>query len=531
LKKLRAILRAPLKIHFGGQANLFDSGQRQAKAALASTKADLPSLPECKNLHLAAQKQLLELPLTLCLGFVFSFAFQASALNQALGEDGINAYTVHGKGITGEGVNIALLSNGNVRDSHVAFERENGSAVRLYDFTDAGLSRSSHDTHMAGILLSMGSPSCPDPIGVAPGARIHSARFSNKSLYQHTITNALDELIRHQHCRIVMTGIQLPKEIVIADGNSDWTKLYDYYAETYDVIFAVAAGNASPLVTVFGDIYNGITTAGMAKRDPNGIYDKIGSISNHGPTADGRKKPEVAAPTQGLVAPTSSGDDLWETLDPTGRGLTSYAIPHTAGVAALLLEAAAKSPAENDDKTEVIKAVIINSADSAPFNTETFLSNPADSITAWKTDSGYGKLDALKAYETLTAGPITQKTPTGQTTGWAYDAIGKKQTQEYQIQAAQEQRLIVTVTWHRKLQKIGSKYVEEPVPFRLDLKILSPAGKMLAFETAGPNNLIKTDLLLEEDGPYKLVLKNPTLADGRDYGMAFEIIKAGRQKP
>jgi len=58
-------LRAPLKIHFGGQANLFDSGRRQAKAALASTKADLPSLPECKNLLLAPQKQLLELPLSL----------------------------------------------------------------------------------------------------------------------------------------------------------------------------------------------------------------------------------------------------------------------------------------------------------------------------------------------------------------------------------------------------------------------------------------------------------------------------------
>jgi len=58
------ILRAPLKIHFGGQANLFDSGRRQAKAALASTKADLLSLPEYKNLLLAAQKQLLELPLT-----------------------------------------------------------------------------------------------------------------------------------------------------------------------------------------------------------------------------------------------------------------------------------------------------------------------------------------------------------------------------------------------------------------------------------------------------------------------------------
>jgi hypothetical protein len=53
---------APLKIHFGGQTNLFDSGRRQEKAALASAKADFPSLPEYKNLLLAAQKQLLELP-------------------------------------------------------------------------------------------------------------------------------------------------------------------------------------------------------------------------------------------------------------------------------------------------------------------------------------------------------------------------------------------------------------------------------------------------------------------------------------
>jgi hypothetical protein len=55
--------RAPLRIHFGGQTNLFDSGPRQEKTALALAKADFPSLPEYKNLLLAAQKQLLELPL------------------------------------------------------------------------------------------------------------------------------------------------------------------------------------------------------------------------------------------------------------------------------------------------------------------------------------------------------------------------------------------------------------------------------------------------------------------------------------
>jgi hypothetical protein len=65
-----SILREPLKIHFGGQASFFVSGRRQTntlqgdKNALASTKADLSSLPESKNLLLAAQKQLLELPLT-----------------------------------------------------------------------------------------------------------------------------------------------------------------------------------------------------------------------------------------------------------------------------------------------------------------------------------------------------------------------------------------------------------------------------------------------------------------------------------
>jgi hypothetical protein len=59
------MLRAPLKIHFGGQANLFDPGRRQTKAALATAKADLSSLPECKNLLLAAQKQFLEPPLIL----------------------------------------------------------------------------------------------------------------------------------------------------------------------------------------------------------------------------------------------------------------------------------------------------------------------------------------------------------------------------------------------------------------------------------------------------------------------------------
>ena len=61
-------LRVPLKIHFGGRANLFLAGPRQTKAALSTDKADLSFLPASKNLLLAAQKQLLELP------FIYPFA-------------------------------------------------------------------------------------------------------------------------------------------------------------------------------------------------------------------------------------------------------------------------------------------------------------------------------------------------------------------------------------------------------------------------------------------------------------------------
>jgi len=66
----RQLLMAPLKIHFGGQTNLLAFGRCQTKAALASTKADLSSLPKNQNLLLAAQKQLLELPLKLTEFFV-----------------------------------------------------------------------------------------------------------------------------------------------------------------------------------------------------------------------------------------------------------------------------------------------------------------------------------------------------------------------------------------------------------------------------------------------------------------------------
>ena len=339
----------------------------------------------------------------------------------------------------------------------------------------------------------------------------------------------MDTLILKKNCRIIVTGIQLSSSSLTPDGNSPWTRLYDYYADEYDVIFANAAGNFKPEVTIFGDGYNGITTAGLSN-NYHGPYRYAGKASCSGPTKDGRKKPDVAAPSGDLLAPSSSGDDLWSVADPNGRGLTSFAIPFTAGVAALLLETAGKTPVADDDHNEVIKAVMVNSAATDLLDKQGRAVLPNEE-RVWNADYGYGRLDALRAYHTLLGGRIVQNKTAQQPMGWAYDTMGQEAEHIYRVSGKSGQRLVTTVTWNRKQIRLSStNYIDAP-QFYLHFKLISPSGKLVIFETPDKDNLIKTDQLLSEDGEYQIVLQNLTLTDGRNYGMAFELIEPTSESP
>jgi hypothetical protein len=455
---------------------------------------------------------------------------KACGLAGSTGPDGSNAQAVHALGETGKGVNVGVVSASNTRITHEAFKDPNGvSHAFAYDFTtvdgnDIGISW--HDTFMAGIVASRGGASHPDDIGVAPGANIHSARIQNDSgqMTNVFLTDALDELIIEQNCRVIATGVQ---SIMIPDGNSLWTKMYDYYAYEYDAVFTNPSGNGAPAVTVMGDAYNGITTGGLAIPEPEtepDVYLTVGSASNSGPTLDGRRKPEIVAPTHNQTVPTSSSDTAWDTADKNGLGLTSYSGPQAAGVAALLLGAADETGDPNDNRSEVIKAVIVNSAFPNINDKNNNPTYPADPNNTWHGDRGYGRIDALRAYELLNADQVIADANTTQQKGWAYDTMTDYERHTYSLVGAKNHRLVLTVTWHREITRDGLVFtIEESPKFNLDLTIRDPNGIVIFSEAATLDNLEKVDLLLAKDGMYEITLDNTT-GKSRDYGLAFELL-------
>jgi len=456
-------------------------------------------------------------------------------LAESTAPDGSNAQDVWLLGETGEDVNIGLIAGGNIRETHEAFYEKDSNGLPVgdshafcYDFSGDGVSITLHETMMGGIIASRGGQGFPDDIGAAPGSNIHSARVlkDNGQITINYIENALQELVLNQNCRVIVTGFQFDPDTVTPNGQSQWSMLYDYYAYEHNVLFALAAGNVENEVTVFGDCYNGITTGGLIVTDPD-VYRKVGSGSNPGPTLDDRLKPELTAPSQNQTVPSVNSDTSW-TTHTSSAGATSYATPHTGGVAALLLGLADDTISEPDDgQNDVIKAAIVNSTFPNILDKSGYSTNPAEPNNVWHTERGYGRIDALRAYELLAAGKVYKDTPILAEKGWAYETIttaGQEDT--YQITGSKNHRLVLTVTWNRKIRKISSNYSEESSPkFNLDLSIVKiPEELSLYEETNTLDNLEKVDIVLPEDGTYEIVLKNSTTKTNRAYAMAFELL-------
>jgi len=454
---------------------------------------------------------------------------EAYGLAEAIGPDGSNAQAVHELGQTGQGVNVGLIAEDNARDSHEAFADSNGiSHLFNYDFSGDGISISSHDTWMAGVVASRGGTLYPDDMGLAPGVDIYSARVveNNDDIYLSWLENALEELVNNQDCRVIVTGIALSPSSIIPDGQSQWTRLYDYYAYHHNVVFANAAANAPTRILVFGDAYNGITTGGLRVTNPD-VTERGGTLSGAGPTDDGRRKPDTVAPSQNQTVPSGGSDTSWYTWT-AADGATSFSVPHTAGIAALLLGLADETINLDDNQNEVIKAVIINSTFPNINDRDNSPTNPADPNNVWHSHRGYGRTDALRAYKLLDADQCYPDTDITQQKGWAYETINSNGSPNsihtYKIHALKNYRLVLTVTWNRLIDKNGTYTEEGPPKFNLDLTITGPDEQTLFGETGTADNLEKVDLILPDDGIYEITLENTSPKQNRSYAFAFELL-------
>lgn len=170
-------------------------------------------------------------------------------------------------------------------------------------------------------------------------------------------------------------------------------------ASVGDSTVTIINGNANKTVAMPATAEGAITVASYVTKwnwtssDGNGwTYNNtvnrtsnISDFSSIGPTADGRQKPDLAAPGQGIASSLSSAFSGSTTRIMPGLGAyllqgTSMASPHVAGAAALLLQISPSLSAQQ------IKSFLTSTAATDSYTTSV-------PNVSW----GYGKMDVLKA--------------------------------------------------------------------------------------------------------------------------------------
>jgi subtilisin family serine protease len=250
----------------------------------------------------------------------------------------IGAPAAYARGFTGKGVTIAVLDTG-IDASHPDLA---DVVVEAKTFVDDGLDSSDlvgHGTHVGSIIAGSGAASNGQFRGVAPDARLISARVCQDFFCQDSaILAAMAWAVTEEHAPIINMSLgagDLPGIDPIEDA-------VNQLSAQYGALFVVAAGN-------FGDFgLPGIDSpasaeaalaVGAVDRD-----DERAAFSSFGPTADGLIKPDVTAPGVVIVAAMANlPPDVPPIGDPVGTAYqalsgTSMATPHVAGAAAILLE-------------------------------------------------------------------------------------------------------------------------------------------------------------------------------------------------
>ncbi|RCK76966.1 MAG: peptidase S8 and S53, subtilisin, kexin, sedolisin [Anaerolineae bacterium] len=272
-------------------------------------------------------------------------------------------------GYTGQGVDVAVVDTG-IDASHPALSGKVLAQKRCLDKLGTAYNSidpspddvNGHGTHIAGIIGSQNSPYR----GVAYGIRglINAkAGGDDDGLYGGGASMADSDAMKCVEWAII--GNPYGAEVLnfsfgggTAADDTPLARFWDAVVSQMNVVATIAAGNSGPNPQTLlspGIAPNVISVANV--QDYGTLYrvdDSIRNSSSRGPTAGGRKKPDLAAPGTSIVSTSSN----WEGANADWVSLsgTSMAAPHVAGAAALLISAGVSDPL-------AVKALLINTAE------------------------------------------------------------------------------------------------------------------------------------------------------------------------
>lgn len=260
----------------------------------------------------------------------------------------------HPAGISGQGVNVALLDTG-IDTSHPDLSANYQGGYDFVNNDPDPQDDNGHGTAVAGVLAA--AENGIGIIGVAPRARLWELKIldANEEGSISNLLRGLDWAIAH-HVQIVNMSLGTP------DDNQALREGIEATARA-GILMIAAAGNKGESV-FFPAAYPQVIAVAASDR-----ANHIAWFSNQGPEV------ELTAPGTKIISTALHGK----------YGVvngTSFAAPHVAGVAALLFSAGLSDP-------QAVRRLLDSSADD---------------LGLARQAQGYGLVDAERAYQLLMRG-------------------------------------------------------------------------------------------------------------------------------
>ena len=239
-----------------------------------------------------------------------------------------------------------------------------------------------HGTHVAGIMNSNHATFRGVAFGSTRSTNLKAGWRSTTgraSMYRSDAMSAMNWGLTNAVIDVV--NLSFGANYPMTDDDDDYIRFWDGLVHSQNIVLSKSAGNeggTGKTLTTPAGTYNGIVVANLDDRGTlTRADDIINSGSSRGPTPNGRKKPDLAAPGTAISAPNHN----WEGTNPDFVNMTgtSMAAPHVGGAATLLHDVGITDP-------RAVKAVLINTADFLPGQ------------TTWNNSAGWGYVNLDRAY-------------------------------------------------------------------------------------------------------------------------------------